>query len=611
MIEMKTARPIGAGLVVVAALGGCRQLIGYEDPIVVEALCANGKRDGDETGKDCGGSCSACADGEGCKTGADCVSKVCSSGGLCLAPACDDKVGNGGETDTDCGGETCGGCGPGLVCKVDGDCKNKECVGGRCASICTDGLKGGAETDVDCGGGAASGCSTCADGQACKVGGDCDSGVCLAETCASNYVWSTAFLPSSTPGSSIVPSCVASDAMGNVVVGGTFVAPVTLGGPQFPLSGSFVARLDKAGKYVWSTPFGDAKQRAVAGLVVDTTGSVAAVGKFAGTLGFGPITDSAGGLDAFAIMFDAAGTMQWVHKYGDAADQEAAGIALAPGGDLVLGGRFQGAIDFGGGALVSAGHSDVFVTKLTSTGSHVWSKRFGGAGYEFLVAPVVDDSGNVIIGGMFEYDFAIGTTLKGGDGFNAFVAKLDADGNPQWARSFGGIYDDNGTAVAVDAQGNVFFAGTYTGNVDFGGGPVEDQGADSIFLVKLDPSGSFLWSKAFGYAPGRPPSLAGMTVTPSGGIVLTGRLPEATAFGGPPLTSAGSDDVFVAVLDGEGNHLWSRHFGDSNAQAAVGVTHLAGQAYAVAGTFTGSLAFGAQVLNSPGSGGFVAELLLP
>ena len=109
---MRTRSGFGLAALVVLS-GGCLQILGYQDPTVVDpgtggggssAHCSDEKKDGDEVGVDCGGSCSKCEPGNGCANGADCTSLVCGPGGTCLAPACDDKVQNGAESDIDCGG---------------------------------------------------------------------------------------------------------------------------------------------------------------------------------------------------------------------------------------------------------------------------------------------------------------------------------------------------------------------------------------------------------------------------------------------------------------------------------------------------------------------------
>ena len=67
----------------------------------------------------------------------------------------------------------------------------------------------------------------------------------------------------------------------------------------------------------------------------------------------------------------------WSQRFGDAGVQEAYGIATDGTGNVVVTGKFQGNVDFGGGALTSEGGSDIFVAKFDAYGNHLWSQRFG------------------------------------------------------------------------------------------------------------------------------------------------------------------------------------------------------------------------------------------
>jgi hypothetical protein len=126
----------------------------------VPATCVNMAKDGTETDVDCGGpTCSLCADTKSCKIPSDCVSAICKGAvgaKTCAAPACDDNVKNGDETDIDCGGACVGMgavCDTGQHCKLPTDCLSSVCKASVCqAPTCTDGVQNGDETGADCGG---------------------------------------------------------------------------------------------------------------------------------------------------------------------------------------------------------------------------------------------------------------------------------------------------------------------------------------------------------------------------------------------------------------------------------------------------------------------------
>ena len=144
----------------------------------VPVSCKDGKKNGTETDIDCGGSCSACADGATCQATKDCKSASC-LGGTCQAPTCSDGVTNGTETGKDCGG-SCPGCPDAAKCGVGGDCNSGVCVKGTCAApTCTDGKKNGGETGADCGGG----CPGCPAGTPCAAASECASDLCTGGSC--------------------------------------------------------------------------------------------------------------------------------------------------------------------------------------------------------------------------------------------------------------------------------------------------------------------------------------------------------------------------------------------------------------------------------------------
>ncbi len=144
--------------------------------------CVDGIQNGDETGRDCGGSCDGCPAGQGCVDDGDCNSNLCIDN-VCKNPGCEDERKNADETDVDCGGPECEPCANTLMCLVGPDCASRVCDSTCSAPTCNDKVLNGAELDVDCG----STCGKCGDFRGCTTGTDCESGTCTASnTCTVN-----------------------------------------------------------------------------------------------------------------------------------------------------------------------------------------------------------------------------------------------------------------------------------------------------------------------------------------------------------------------------------------------------------------------------------------
>ncbi len=149
--------------------------------------CEDGVPGGTETGTDCGGDCPPCDTGEGCLSGDDCSSQICSGSPLeCQAASCEDSATNGDETDLNCGGGACDPCGTGGTCERDEDCESLVCDEGVCiAPSCSDRAQNRDETDLNCGG---THCSRCVAGARCAVDHDCRSGMCASGSCAASPI---------------------------------------------------------------------------------------------------------------------------------------------------------------------------------------------------------------------------------------------------------------------------------------------------------------------------------------------------------------------------------------------------------------------------------------
>ena len=145
-------------------------------------------------------------------------------------------------------------------------------------------------------------------------------------------------------------------------------------------------------------------------------------------------------------------------------------------------------MSFGGPVLMNAGTMDVFLAKLSAVdGSHIWSKRFGAGAPDYGNGLAVDNDGNVFLAGSgrFLADFG-GTPLPAPTPNDAFVAKFSTEGICRWSKIFG-AGNEEGKAVAVNANGHAFVVGRFWGAVDFGAGPVTSAGSWDIFLAEFAP----------------------------------------------------------------------------------------------------------------------------
>ncbi|MBK8259047.1 MAG: nucleotide-binding protein [Polyangiaceae bacterium] len=360
------------------------------------------------------------------------------------------------------------------------------------------------------------------------------------------HVWSKRFGDTVAQAS----TSVTVDADGNVIVVGDYAGKVDLGAGMITSAGLtdiFVAKYTSAGALVWAKSFGDTKAQNVPDVAVDANGRVGIVGTFAGDLAFGgDLLTSAGGTDIFVAVFDKDGTHVWSKRFGDAAAQVGKSIGFGPAGETVIAGDNSGAIDFGGGALTTAGAADVVLASFDANGTALWSKQFGNNVAQVANAVDVDSVGNVALAASFagKINFGGGDLTSAG-GNDIAVAKFTSGGMVLWAKRFGANGADNARGVAFDPFGAVLMTGDFTGSVDFGGGALASAGGTDIVVAKYDALSAHVWSKRAGDAGAQVAAAIDADAT---GVVITGTFAGTVNFGGGALTSAGGNDVFLVKL---------------------------------------------------------------
>lgn len=362
---------------------------------------------------------------------------------------------------------------------------------------------------------------------------------------------------------------MATDDCNNVIMTGDFSGgAVDFGGGPIAATGwaaGFLAKFSSTGAHLWSR--GYAGQHNVVGnsVAVDPDGNILVAGRFEDTVDFGggPLT-SAGGSDGFVAKLAPDGTHIWSKRFGGAGSDEGASVASSATGDLFLTGSFEGTVDFGGQTLTSAGMTDVFLAQYSASGSLAWAKRFGGAGGDRPGAVALDGSGGVVLCGGFSgtVDFG-GAPLSSAGKIDIFLARYSPDGSHRSSVRWGGAGDDWGSAVAGDASGGVVIAGTFEQTVDFGGGPYTSAGGPDGFIARYSPAGAHQWSKRFGGSDAGNlfEGGNGVAVDRGGNVLCTGTIEGTTDFGGPPLMSPGGRVPFLAKLSPGGAHLWSHIYG--------------------------------------------------
>ncbi|MBI2930264.1 MAG: hypothetical protein HYY16_01315 [Planctomycetes bacterium] len=203
------------------------------------------------------------------------------------------------------------------------------------------------------------------------------------------------------------------------------------------------------------------------------------------------LTFGAGLRDAWLMRLDSAGQVVWQKTYGATGNDSASCVRATGDGGFLVGGRTS---SFG------AGGYDAWVLKLDGNGAISWQKAFGIASddYVYSLQPTTDGGGIVA-----------GTTQTPAGGTDAWLAKLDSNGNVAWQKTVGGPQIDLLEHIITTPDGG-YIASGYTNT----------SGSSDCWVLKLDAGGSVLWQKSFGGIGTE--DAYGVEISADGGLFVAG-----------------------------------------------------------------------------------------
>lgn len=196
---------------------------------------------------------------------------------------------------------------------------------------------------------------------------------------------------------------------------------------------------------------------------------------------------------------------------------------------------------------------------LAQTGSSeiLWQKSFGGTGDDTLnVIKPTSDSG-FILGGYSISGISGNKTNAGFGDYDYWVVKIDAQGEKQWDRSYGGTSEDKLYTLLPTADGG-YLLGGYSASAVSGNKGGTNYGWRDFWLVKIDAGGNLQWDQSYGGTEAE--ELHSIQPAGDGGYFLGG-LSGSPVSGNKGSTNWGSVDYWLVKVDAAGVKQWDRAFG--------------------------------------------------
>ena len=399
--------------------------------------------------------------------------------------------------------------------------------------------------------------------------------------------------------------CLCTDGSGNIFITGEFAGTAQFGDSTLISKGGldyFVAKLSPAGKFLWAQSGGGSKIDRGYGVAADAAGNCYVTGHYQSpdAVFSGQMLPPAADYDIFIAKYDADGKLLWIKTAGGAGYDYGHGIAVSAAGKVFVTGAVVGDCSFGDIRLSNDKPAHVFCACYDTDGKLLWVKAAQGKASNAGNAISVDGAGNAYVGGQSAGVGMLGQkALNNPNGRDLLIARFTPDGRVSWVHQGFGSSAALIHQISAEKDGHIWASGMFKGTLNLGADKmVASRGDNDILLTRLDPAGNRLWTITGG-SPKVDYGL-GIAADGKGNGVFTGEFSETMELLGAALTSRGSQDIFVAGIDGQGKLRWITQAGgpqgDNAYTVAVGPD---GSAF-ISGSFSSEAKFGPHTVKAAG-----------
>lgn len=240
--------------------------------------------------------------------------------------------------------------------------------------------------------------------------------------------------------------------------------------------------------------------------------------------------------DLFILKTNSSGETLWAKTFGDKGSDHGWAVRQTDDGGYIIVGYTN---SFGNGGM------DIYLIRVDSDGKEIWTKTYGGKGDEFgWDVRITKDNGYII---------AAQTDSYGNGEIDAYLIKVDENGNEEWSKTYGGDKIDRIFSVQQSAEGGYIAAG-----ITYSYESINDNDRDG-YLLKTDSSGNKEWHKIIG---GDAYDVAhSIALTNDGGFFATGY--------GESIAKSGSRDVYLIKTNSIGETELLKSYGGSNEERGI------------------------------------------
>lgn len=263
--------------------------------------------------------------------------------------------------------------------------------------------------------------------------------------------------------------------------------------------------------------------------------------------------------DYWLLKFDSSDNLQWQKTYGGTDDDRGSGIIQTlDNGFAILG--YSKSND--GDVSENNGFEDFWISKLDAFGNITWEKSFGFSGADNGFSVIQTNDSGFLITGVIDVSASGGQgnskslTAKRHAGGDYWVIKLNASGEREWSKFFGGTFTDTSyDAIKVENNNYIIIGSSDSNDVDI----TSNKGSYDFWVLKLSEEGNLIWEKSFGGS--QIDEARAITMASDGNYVIVG---DTRSDDLDVTENKGAADLWVIKLTTDGNLIWEKSFGGSN-----------------------------------------------
>lgn len=357
-----------------------------------------------------------------------------------------------------------------------------------------------------------------------------------------------------------------------------------------------------AQQFQWAKSFSGNAAVEILSQDTDAQGNIYSGGYFLGTSDFDPgneefllTSTGSGNFDAFVCKLDPSGNFVYAFSFGGNQNDIVTSLAVNANGEVYVAGNFRSTADFDPGQdvvnLTSNGGLDFFVSKFSPEGQLLWVQTFGGSADDEALDIKLSSDGAILITGIFrnqvDFDPGIGIfNLTGGSFGDAFLLKLNEDGNFIWAKRFGGNLTDQGVSIFSRPNGFILLSGIFHGTMGVVSSGqninLTSNGGSDIFVLHLNAEAEIIHAVAFG--GNQNDFVHQIQLADNGRVYISGAFRNSVDFNpGPGVverTSNGGNDLFLLALLANLEFDWVFTAGGTGNDRSLGIaSNFSGRVY--------------------------------